>query len=218
MSKNATDRRNKMIAIGAFVVVAAGVLYFELRNDSVAPTIAPPVAVTAPAVTGVKPAGVLGVAGSGVAGAVGAVPAGNVTKGAGMDSSQLDPTLRMGRMLVTESLVYSGTGRNIFSETSAPMEIPKAIAPARPKGPVVPVSVALAGPPPPPPIDLKFFGTAASGNGARQAFLLHGEDVFLASAGDIVQRRYKVVSIAANSIVIEDLTNNNRQTLPLLTN
>lgn len=121
-------------------------------------------------------------------------------------------------MLVTESLVYSGSGRNVFSLTSAPVEIPKAIAAARPKGPVAPVYAAPAGPAPPPPIDLKFFGTATSGNGTRQAFLLHGEDVFLASAGDVVQRRYKVISIAANSIVIEDLANNNRQTLPLLTN
>ena len=53
-------------------------------------------------------------------------------------------------------------------------------------------------------------------NGARRAFLLHGEDVFLASDGDIVQRRYKVISIGANSIVVEDMANNNRQTLPLL--
>ena len=60
--------------------------------------------------------------------------------------------------------------------------------------------------------------TATSRGGARQAMLLHGEDVFLASAGDIVQRRYRVVSVAANSVVVEDLTNNNRQTLPLLTN
>ena len=83
---------------------------------------------------------------------------------------------------------------------------------------MAPVYVAPAGPPPPPPIDLKFFGTATSRGGVRQAMLLHGEDVFLASAGDIVQRRYRVVSVAANSVVMEDMTNNNRQTLPLLTN
>ncbi len=129
----------------------------------------------------------------------------------------LDPTLKMGPMLVTEALVYSGSGRNIFSATSvqAPMPIPKAIAPARPVQRVMPVQQPT-GPPPPPPIDLKFFGTATSANGHRRAFLLHGEDVFLASDGDVVQRRYRVVSIAANSIVIEDMTNNNRQTLPLL--
>ena len=102
--------------------------------------------------------------------------------------------------------------------TSVPVavSIPKPIAPARPKGPVMPVVQMPTGPPPPPPIDLKFFGTATSANGHRRAFLLHGEDVFLASDGDVVQRRYRVLSIAANSIVIEDLTNNNRQTVPLL--
>ena len=121
-------------------------------------------------------------------------------------------------MLVTEALVYSGSGRNIFSQTSVQVEIPKAIASARPTPTPAPVYVPQ-GPPPPPPIDLKFFGTATSKNGgARQAFLLHGEDVFVASAGDVVQRRYRIVTVNANSIVVEDLTNNNRQTLPLLAN
>ena len=48
--------------------------------------------------------------------------------------------------------------------------------------------------------------------------LLKGDDVFIAGAGDIVQRRYKVVSIASNSIMVEDLTDNHQQSLPLLTN
>ena len=122
-------------------------------------------------------------------------------------------------MLVSEALVYSGTGRNIFSGMSAPAALPQAIASARPKpGPVAAPAYVPQGPPPPPPIDLKFFGTATTAAGSRQAFLLKGEDVFLASAGDIVQRRYKVVSIVANSILIEDLVNSNRQTLPLLVN
>jgi hypothetical protein len=128
----------------------------------------------------------------------------------------LDPTLRMGPMKVTESLVYSGNGRNIFSANSAPeVVIPKPIAPARPIV-AAPVVVAPVGPPPPPPIDLKFFGTATARNGKRQAFLLHGDDVFLAAEGDVVQRRYRIVSMTANSIVVRDLTNNNQQTLPLI--
>jgi hypothetical protein len=123
----------------------------------------------------------------------------------------------MEAMLVTESLVYSGSGRNIFSANSAPVDIPKPIATARPKttGPPPPPP-RPPGPPPPPPIDLKFFGTASDANGQRMAFLLHGEDVFLASDGEIVQRRYKVISVLANSIIVEDLANNNRQTLPLV--
>ena len=196
-----TDDRKKAIAIGAFVLLAVGILYFEL-GDLFVSTPAP-IVVVAPAASSSRPTSAT------VAGKPAAATSSTV---------QLDPTLKMAPMLVTEALVYSGSGRNIFSPTSAPPEIPRAIAPARPRAPVAPVYVAPVGPPPPPPIDLKFFGTATSGNGARQAFLLHGEDVFLASAGDIVQRRYRVISVAANSIVVEDMTNNNQQTLPLLTN
>jgi hypothetical protein len=152
--------------------------------------------------------------------AVIAVPPGNVAgaaaKNLGTTSAQLDPTLRMEAMLVTESLTYSGSGRNIFSANSAPVDIPKPVASARPKPGPPPPPPPPPGPPPPPPIDLKFFGTATAPDGTRRAFLLHGEDVFLASGGDIVQRRYKVISIGANSIVVEDMGNNNRQTLPLL--
>jgi hypothetical protein len=203
------DDRNKLIAGGVFALVVAAYLFYTLRDSSPAPVA--PVAVTAPAggtATSVP--------------AVAHVPSGNVAghaaKSVGTTSAMLDPTLKMGPMLVTEALVYSGSGRNIFSPTSVPVAIaiPKAIAAARPKGPVMPVVQGPVGPPPPPPIDLKFFGTATSANGHRRAFLLHGEDVFLASDGDVVQRRYRVVSIAPNSIVIEDLTNNNRQSLPLL--
>ena len=147
-------------------------------------------------------------------------PAGSAAGGTkpATETTQLDPTLKMGPMLMTESRGYNGGGRNIFSASSVPVEIPKPIAPPRPPPTKVAVNLPPPGPPPPPPIDLKFFGTATSGAGARQAMLLHGEDVFLASAGDIVQRRYRVVSVAANSVVVEDMTNNNRQTLPLLTN
>jgi hypothetical protein len=142
-------------------------------------------------------------------------PRAGEAKNVGTSATHLDPTLHMKAMLVTEALVYSGSGRNIFSANSAPVVvIPKAIASARPKGPIVPQ--APLGPPPPPPIELKFFGTATSSQGVRRAFLLHGEDVFLASPGDIVQRRYKVGTISANSIVVEDLTDNNTQTLPLI--
>jgi hypothetical protein len=78
------------------------------------------------------------------------------------------------------------------------------------------VITAPLGPPPPPPIDLKFFGTSTAADGKRQAFLLHGQDVFLATDGEIVQRKYRVVIVSANSVVVEDMANANRQTLPLV--
>jgi hypothetical protein len=192
--------------LGVFVVGCVFYLYTQLSSPS-APPPAAPVIKTNSTVAAPKTGTVL------------AVPAGNVAgaaaKNLGTTSAQLDPTLRMDAMLVTESLVYSGSGRNIFSSSSAPIEIPKVIAQARPKPGPPPPPPPPPGPPPPPPIDLKFFGTATAANGSRRAFLLRGEDVYLASDGDIVQRRYKVISISANSILVEDMANNNRQTLPL---
>jgi hypothetical protein len=209
MIRLTADQQKKGAAMAAFLLITGSVLYFELRDDSPAP-VAPPVVVTAPVKTTTPAA-----SGPGLA-----VPAGNVAGAAkklGTTSAQLDPTLRMEPMLVTESLVYSGSGRNIFSASSAPIDIPKPIASVRPvKAPPPGPPPPPPGPPPPPPIDMKFFGTATAADGTRRAFLLHGEDVFLASDGEIVQRRYRILTISANSIVVEDMANNNRQTLPLL--
>jgi len=136
-------------------------------------------------------------------------------------SASLDPTLDQVAMLRTESLLYSGAGRNIFSATYTPPApvIPRQMIPVRPTTQVAPVYTP---PPPPPtcppscpPIPLKFFGTATYlKNGQKQAFLLQGEDVYLASTGDIVARKYKVGAITQNSVQITDLQNNNTQSLP----
>ena len=39
--------------------------------------------------------------------------------------------------------------------------------------------------------------------------------MFVGSEGDIVDRRYRIVKIGPGSVEIEDLLNNNRQTIPL---
>ena len=132
-------------------------------------------------------------------------------------SGTMDPTLRMQPMLVSEAVTYSGVGRNIFSAQSAPppVVIPKPVASARPEPPPIPCPPNCPPPPPPPPIDMKFFGVTWGANGARQACLLHGDSVYIASAGDVVLKRYKVLSVDAKSIQVQDMQNNNTQTLPL---
>jgi len=202
MAKGSEDRK-KLIAGGAFLVLAAGVLYWEL-SDSGAPAPAPPpVVVTVSAKNGGSASG-------------------NAAKFVGTTSAKLDPTLHMDAMLVSEAVVYSGNGRNIFSMNSAPpVVIPRPIAPARiaeasKPAPIVPCPPNCPPPPPPPPIPLKFFGTETSEKGPREAFLVQDDNVWTVAEGDVVLRRYRIIAIAAKTIQIEDMQNNNKQTLPLV--
>ncbi len=123
----------------------------------------------------------------------------------------LDPRLRLNLLAQSEDVKYEGTARNIFDRESLP-EIPQPVAPAKKETPPPPPVYV---PPPPPPINLKFFGFASSPGETKKIFLAQGEDVFIASEGEIVNRRYKVVHIGTTSVEIEDVLSNNRQTIPL---
>lgn len=119
----------------------------------------------------------------------------------------LDPTLRTDLLKESEQSKYETKGRNIFV---AQAEIPKPIIPILEKHDTGPPP-----PPPPPQIDVKFFGFANKPGEAKSIFLSKGEDIWVAKEGDVVNRRYRILKINPNSVDIEDVLSNNRQSIPL---
>jgi hypothetical protein len=128
---------------------------------------------------------------------------------------RLDPTLDLKLLAQSEEIKYEGNGRNIFVLGSMPKIEPVKGNPATDRG-AAQAQLHMPAPiPPPPPITLKFFGFANKPGETKKVFLSQGEDVFIAGEGDIVDRRYRVLRISPTAVDVEDVINNNRQSLPL---
>lgn len=121
----------------------------------------------------------------------------------------LDPSLKFDLLKSSEDKEYEGGKRNIFREHEEEVVIPKPITP------VVPTPPVNTGPPPPPPINLKFFGFSSRPGETKKVFLSSGDEVFVAEEGQVIQRRYKIVKITNSTVEVEDVLNNNKQTIPL---
>jgi hypothetical protein len=148
--------------------------------------------------------------------AAGRTPRGRADRSARIAIPQtLDPTLRLDILAAVESKEYEGKGRNIFSlRPDPPPPMPKIPEPVKPvvtdNQPQMP-----PGPPPPPPINLKFYGMASRAGEPKRVFLSNGDDIFMGGEGDIVNRRYRIVRIGTNTVEIEDVLSNSRQTIPM---
>jgi hypothetical protein len=197
MQLGTENKRQVYILIGLIVVigVAGGIELFGPSGSSPKPVAPAPMAVkTAPTKTKET--------------AASAEP--DATK---LTNEGIDPSLHMAKLAQSEDVVYEGTGRNIFSAESAPVVIPQPIKTAR-NTPDVP-AVIVPEVPKAPAIDLKYFGFTEGANKSYEAFLSHGDDIFIAHAGDVVDHRYKVVSVAPSGVQVTDLGYNNTQTVPI---
>ena len=144
-----------------------------------------------------------------------------------LDPSTVDPTLRLDLLAKLQTIRVAGGMRSLFEFSAAPPPP----APRTPDPKIIPKPVRFMGPlpapppgavpvvhlPPPPAINLRFYGYVSSPRpGVKRAFFLDGEDIFVVSEGDTIKRRYRIVRIGVNSVVVEDTEYKNQQTLPLV--
>jgi hypothetical protein len=222
----------KKVALLVIILAIAAAVYFYNRNPSEeGPTTPPPVARRSPAAV---PYG----------GGAGRTERSSfrVAEGAGSgtrefkpslktkitDPSAIDPTLHLNLLARLKNVTIDPSSRSLFEIGATPpptaaqlaAKEPAKIAIARPF--VGPVRPHVAPPPPEPhapPIPLKFYGFVDKTKaGDKRAFFLDGDDIVIASEGEMVKKRYKIVRIGINSAVVEDtqFKNNNQQTLPLV--
>jgi hypothetical protein len=138
-----------------------------------------------------------------------------------IDPMKVDPTLHLEVLAKLQGAPAEAGGRNLFQfgqappppRTAARVSAPEPIVIPNPKPAVV---QAPAGPPPPPPIPLKYYGVSTTrADGRKTAFFLQGSQILMGAEGDVVGKRYRVVRIGVNSVVVEDTQDKRQQPLPL---
>jgi hypothetical protein len=210
--KLGTEKKGQLYTVIALFAVIACIGGYEIKDNFFT-------SATAPAPPAVQPVTTQSVKAPANTQKSAATPSSTAAQDAQkLSNAGIDPALHLDKLAQTESVEYLGTGRNIFSADSTPIQIENPVKGPRDSQPYVTTPAAAAAPPRPPAIDLKYFGYSQAKDKSLQAFFLHGEDIFVARTGEIVDHRYRVGAIQPGSAQVTDLSYNSTQTLPLSAN
>jgi hypothetical protein len=209
--------KGKLVLVGSLIAIAVGGVGYEIYNQFLStpsvPTVRPAATAQAPAATGQQAASARATARQGAQN-----PGAGGEEAKKLNNPGIDPTIHFGLLAQSEDVDYAGTGRNIFSAEAAPIHIEQLVTGPRPGAPTGPSIPTVTTPvvPKAPNIDLKYFGYSEGKDKAMVAFFSHGDDIFMATTGQIVDHRYKVGAIKAANVEVTDMNYNNTQTLNLI--
>lgn len=189
--------RRQLALLGAIVLVLSGVLYWQsTRSEPTPEEFAASVRQSVPGAASVPEA-----------------PAAAPRSGAST-SSQI-PAVALASLDLAQP-EPADSGRDPFRFESAPAASPRSGAPgtsAEAPPPVRPVMPQ--GPPAPPPITLKFIGIARQGAGRLYAVLRDERGVYYGAEGDVVEGRYRILRVSAETVDVSYVDGRGRMSIPL---
>jgi hypothetical protein len=135
-------------------------------------------------------------------------------------NGDVDPTLRLDLLARLQSIQPVEGGRSLFEMGPAPETAPKVPPPVQivPKPLPGPGGTNLTAAEPVVNIPLKFYGFVRPKDktGSNRGFFLDGDNILVASEGELLKQRYLVVELNPSSAKLEDTQLKKGQTLPLV--
>jgi hypothetical protein len=137
-------------------------------------------------------------------------------------TSVIDPTLKLALLDRVRSVKLVDGGRNLFeSDTDMAVKLPPipVVSPMIVKhDPVGPMPPQPKPPPPPLVIPLRYYGFVRPGlrSDGNRGYFMDGENILMATEGDVLESRFLVVTLSPNSARVEDIQAKQGQDLQLI--
>ena len=138
----------------------------------------------------------------------------------------VDPTLKLWLLDKVRAVKPAEGARNLFETgpdiavgSLLPIPATKPILP-KPQSQMGPMPPVASGPPPPPPVNipLRYYGFVKPGlrTDGNRGYFMDGENILMATEGDVLESRFLVVTLSPNTARVEDIQLKQGQDLQLI--